>query len=130
MRWGFRRDRALEETTVLYRPVGQAEFELIRESGFREFPPRLPEQPIFYPVLSEDYAVRIARDWNARDPQSGCVGYVLRFRVRNEFLRKYKEHQVGDTQHREYWVPAAELAAFNQNLSGEIEVVHRFPPAE
>ncbi|HEV2705113.1 MAG TPA: hypothetical protein VGV59_04265 [Pyrinomonadaceae bacterium] len=46
------------ETTVLYRPVGQKELELIRASDFREFPPRLPEQPIFYPVLSEKYAVQ------------------------------------------------------------------------
>jgi len=38
----------MNETVVtLYRPVGQAEFELIRDSGFHQFPPRLPEQPIF-----------------------------------------------------------------------------------
>jgi hypothetical protein len=27
------------------------ELDLIRESGCKAFPPRLPEQPIFYPVL-------------------------------------------------------------------------------
>ena len=42
-----------EETTILYRPVGPKELELIVASGYREFPPRLPEQPIFYPVLNE-----------------------------------------------------------------------------
>jgi hypothetical protein len=36
----------------------------------------LPDQPIFYPVLSEDYAVKIAQDWNV--PASGA-GHVTRF---------------------------------------------------
>jgi len=71
--------------TTLYRPVGQSELDLIRASGFREFPPRLPEQPIFYPVLTEEYATQIARDWNTKDERSGFVGYVLRFDVRTEF---------------------------------------------
>jgi hypothetical protein len=68
-----------EDCVVLWRPVGPQELELIRRSGMREFPPRLPEQPIFYPVLSEEYAIKIARDWNV--PASGR-GYVTRFRVR------------------------------------------------
>jgi hypothetical protein len=42
-----------EEVSTLYRPVGQAEFELIRASGFCRFPPRLPQQPFFYAVLNE-----------------------------------------------------------------------------
>ena len=56
----------MEKTTILFRPVGQEELELIRQSEFKAFPPRLPEQPIFYPVLSEAYATQIARDWNAK----------------------------------------------------------------
>ena len=51
---------------VLYRPVGTAELRLIEESGWREYPPRLPEQPIFYPVLEEGYAAEIASRWNAK----------------------------------------------------------------
>ena len=51
----------------------------MRASGYREFPPRLPEQPFFYPVLNEDYATQIARDWNTKDERSGFAGYVLRF---------------------------------------------------
>jgi hypothetical protein len=70
------------ETTTLYRPVGEAELELIRASGWREFPPRLPEQPIFYPVLNREYATQIARDWNTRD---GGIGFVLRFEVDTEY---------------------------------------------
>jgi hypothetical protein len=58
-----------EDAVTLWRPVGPAELRLINESGMREFPPRLPDQPIFYPQLSEDYAIKIARDWNV--PASG-----------------------------------------------------------
>jgi hypothetical protein len=112
-------------STTLYRPVGQNEFEL-RASGFREFPPRLPEQPFFYPVLNEDYATQIAREWNTKDDRSGFTGYVLRFDVLTEFLRRYEIHIVGDSTHREYWIPADELSNFNANIVGSIEVVSQF----
>ena len=115
-----------ETVATLYRPVGQAEFELIRDSGFREFPPRLPEQPIFYPVLNEDYATQIARDWNTKDERSGFVGYVLRFQVRGSFLNKYDVRTVGNAGHREYWIPAAEVAKFDANIVGAIEVVAEY----
>ena len=97
------------EITTLYRPIGQTEFELICSSGFRSFPPRLPHQPFFYPVLREGYATQIARDWNTKDESSGFVGYVLRFRVRSEFLSHYEVHTVGSSEHREYWIPATGL---------------------
>jgi hypothetical protein len=83
-----------EPTSVLYRPVGPEELKLIAESGFRAFPPRLPEQPIFYPVLDEEYAVQIAREWNAKDPKKKA-GYVTRFRVRSAFLSRYEVRIVG-----------------------------------
>ena len=46
---------------VLYRPVGTKELKLIAESGYKRFPPRLPDQPIFYPVLNEKYADEIEK---------------------------------------------------------------------
>ena len=115
------------EVTVLYRPVGPKELELIKESGYREFPSRLPGQPIFYPVLNEDYAVQIARDWNAGNPEIGA-GYVTRFRVRSAYLSKFDIKIVGSGIHQEYWIPAEELAEFNSNIVGLIEVVHEFRP--
>jgi hypothetical protein len=115
-----------EDVTILYRPVGIRELELIRASGFREFPPRLPDQPIFYPVLSEEYATQIARDWNTKDERSGFVGYVLRFAVKTEFLAQYDVHVVGSADHREYWIPAAELSRFNSNIVGRIDVIAEF----
>jgi hypothetical protein len=110
----------------LYRPVGQAEFNLVRASGFRRFPPRLPHQPFFYPVLSEEYATQIARDWNQKDEGSGFVGYVSRFRVRTEFLTCYQIHIVGSAEHREYWIPAEDLQKFNENIVGPIEIISEF----
>ncbi len=99
--------------TTLYRPVGRKELELIRASGFRTFPPRLPEQPFFYPVLTEDYAVQIARDWNTKDERSGYEGYVLKFDVRSSFLSRYDVQVVGNSSHREYWIPAEDLEQLN-----------------
>src|ERR1700709_1880408 len=107
------------ETTILYRPVGPAELALIRASGMRAFPPRLPEQPIFYPVLSEDYAIKIARDWNV--PASGS-GSVTRFAVRRSYLDRYGVQEAGGRSHLEYWIPAEDLPAFNNAIVGEIEV--------
>ena len=121
----FSRGR-MEALITLYRPVGQAELDLIRESGFRKFPPRLPEQPIFYPVLSEGYAAQIARDWNTNDERSGFVGCVLRFQVKRTFLDKYDVHLAGSSEHQEYWIPAADLEEFNQNIVGAIEVIAEF----
>ena len=117
------------QTTILYRPVGPKELDLIRASGFRSFPPRLPHQPIFYPVLNEAYAVRIARDWNTKDAASGHVGYVTRFAVDAEYLKQFPVRTVGDSTHQELWVPAEELAEFNRHIIGEIEVIAEFHPA-
>src|SRR5213592_4161804 len=100
------------ETTILYRPVGPNELAFIEARGFREFPPRLPEQPIFYPVLNEEYARQIAQKWNV--PASGA-GFVTRFAVKKNFLARYAEQQVGAAVHRELWIPAEDLAEMNQN---------------
>jgi hypothetical protein len=119
----------LDGVTTLFRPVGARELELIRAGEFRAFPPRLPWQPFFYPVLNEEYAIQIARDWNTRDEASGFQGYVLSFGVRTEILERYEVHVAGDSRHREYWIPAAELAEFNRNIVGVIRVIHEFSGA-
>lgn len=110
---------------TLYRPVGQKELDLIKESGYKKFPPRLPIQPIFYPVCNEEYATQIARDWNAKrnDPK---VGYVTRFQVRAEYLSRYEAQIVGGSVHEEYWIPAEKLEEFNQNIVGQIEVIAEY----
>ncbi|ETK31621.1 hypothetical protein [Microbispora sp. ATCC PTA-5024] len=117
--------RGQEALVTLWRPTGPEELELVRRSGWRAWPPRLPEQPIFYPVLTEEYAVRIARDWNA--PRSG-VGYVTRFRVQAAFAARYPVRQVGGRDILELWVPAGELEEFNAHIAGPIEVVREFRP--
>jgi hypothetical protein len=114
----------MAETVTLWRPVGPEELALIREAGMRAFPPRLPEQPIFYPVLTEDYAVKIARDWNV--PASGS-GFVTRFEVLRSFLDVYEVQEAGGRAHREYWIPADDLPDFNAAIVGEIKVTATFP---
>jgi hypothetical protein len=110
-------------TVTLYRPVGPKELELIAASGWRRFPPRLPEQPFFYPVLNAEYASRIAREWNVKE--SGA-GIVTRFAVDADFVRRYPVHTVGSAICQELWVPEADLEAFNDHIVGLIEVVEEF----
>lgn len=107
----------------LYRPVGQAEMDLIALSDYKEYPPRLPEQPIFYPVLNEKYAREIAEKWNKQSADSGYAGYVTTFEINDEYISKYEVHQVGANYHKEFWIPAEELAEFNRNIIGQIEVI-------
>lgn len=118
-----------DEVIILYRPVGPKELQLIEASGYREFPPRLPEQPIFYPVLNEEYAIAIARDWNAGNPSIGS-GFVTRFAVRKAYLSKFAVQKVGSEIHQEYWIPAEELSELNANIVGEIEVIREFHSEE
>jgi hypothetical protein len=108
---------------TLYRPVGPAELELIRASGWLQFPPRLPEQPIFYPVLNEAYAAQIARDWNVKESGSG---FVTRFEVDAGYLTRFEEQTVGGSAHKELWVPAEELPEFNAHIVGKIELITEF----
>jgi hypothetical protein len=115
-----------DQLTTLYRPVGRKERELIRNNGFLPFPPRLLAQPFFYPVLNEEYAVQIARDWNTKDEASDYEGYALKFNVRSDFLYKYDVHVVGASTHREYWIPADDLEQLNDNIVGAIEIVREF----
>ena len=116
----------MPKAVTLFRPTGEKELALIRDSGWRAFPPRLPDQPFFYPVLNEEYATQIARDWNTKD---GGTGYVLRFQVDADFLVRYPVQTVGTRVHREYWIPAEDLEEFNRNLIGSIEIVASFKEA-
>ncbi|MDX2040539.1 MAG: hypothetical protein SF097_04780 [Acidobacteriota bacterium] len=109
---------------ILYRPVGREELDLIEASGNREFPPRLPEQPIFYPVLNKEYAIQIARDWNTKS--GSRKGYVTRFEVQADFLSGYEVQTVGASIHQEYWIPAEDLPELNRNIVGLIEVIAEF----
>lgn len=111
------------KTITLYRPVGPEELALIEQSGWKAFPPRLPEQPIFYPVLNEEYAAQIARDWNV--PASGA-GYVTKFEVDADYLSKFATQCVGGREHQELWVPAEDLEEFNKHIIRDIAVTSSF----
>jgi hypothetical protein len=114
-------------TTTLYRPVGPAELELIRASGWRAFPPRLPDQPIFYPVTNHAYATQIARDWNVK---ASGAGFVTRFAVNAEYLAGFPVQKVGGSIYTEYWIPAEELPQLNANIVGLVELIEEFPAAD
>ena len=118
----------MTQTVTLYRPVGSKELALIEATAWRAFPPRLAEQPIFYPVTNEAYAAQIARDWNARH-NDDKRGFVTRFAVQAAFLAAYEKQVVGAREHEEYWIPAEDLSAFNAAIVGQIEVVAEFAGA-
>src|SRR5512146_1836414 len=113
-------------TTTLFRPVGLRELALVWESGMREFPPRLPHQPIFYPVVNLEYALQIARDWNTKDEASGFAGFVTRFEVQDSFISDFEPHVVGSAKHVEYWIPADKLPLFNKAIEGLIGIGSSF----
>ena len=106
---------------ILYRPVGLTEMRLVWESQLRAFPPRLPEQPIFYPVLNFEYASQIASRWNTQTRD--FVGYVTRFDVEDEYVSQFERHIVGGRIHEELWIPATDLDDFNQHIIPPIRVV-------
>lgn len=113
----------MSETVILYRPTGPKELELVKASGHKRWPPRLPEQPIFYPVTNEQYAIEIAGDWNVKE--SGH-GYVTRFHVRKEFMDRFPVQRVGGAHHTEWWIPAERLEDLNEAIVGLIEVIHEY----
>lgn len=114
------------DVVTLYRPVGQKELDLIAALQFAAFPPRLFWQPIFYPVLTEDYATFIAREWNTKDEANGNVGYVTRFQVARAYLDGYSPQVAGGRDFMEYWIPAEDIDAFNAAIIGPIEVIAEY----
>lgn len=106
---------------ILYRPVGLHELELIYEDSMRAFPARLPERPVFYPVLQLEYARQIASEWNAGS--GGSAGYVTQFKVEDDYVAQFETHTVGESQYEEFWIPAEELEEFNRHLIGHIKVL-------
>jgi tetratricopeptide (TPR) repeat protein len=109
---------------ILYRPVGLQELELIYDSGMKAFPARLPQQPIFYPVLDLEYARQTASDWNAKSGQS--AGYVTEFKVDDPYISQFEQHTVGSSQHQEFWIPTEEVEEFNRHITGHIKVVEAY----
>lgn len=110
------------ETITCYRPTGQKELDLVEASGFDKWPPRLPEQPIFYPVTNEQYAIELTQ-WNITDFGKG---YVTRFEVNRAFMDRYPIKTVGAKGHTEWWIPAEDLDELNENIVGKIEVIGKF----
>ena len=118
----------MSELRTLYRPVGSEELALIRVSEMRRFPPRLPEQPIFYPVLNREYARQIAEHWNTKDSagRPTRAGFVTAFDLPVEYVGRFQEHTVGSSLHTELWVPADALDIFNSQIVGRISVTDVF----
>lgn len=97
------------------------ELRLVYEGGMKGFPPRKPEQPIFYPVLNLDYANEIAKKWNAK--RESASGYVARFNLDDAYAGRFEPQKVGASHHIELWVPSDELSRFNEHILLPILIV-------
>jgi len=115
-----------ETVVTMYRPAGQKEIELVIESGYTKWPPRLPEQPIFYPVTNEQYAIEV-NNWNVK---SEGIGFITKFKVNKSFVERYKIETVGASHHTEWWIPAEDLEELNNNIVGLIEVIGEYRATE
>ncbi len=106
--------------TTLYRPVNKAELDLIISSDWTQFPPRLPDQPIFYPVLSLSYAKKI-NEWNVN---AYGEGFIVEFEIDNMYLviHHIDPHNVGGKDDNEFWIRADQLDSFNKNIVGKIKL--------
>lgn len=111
---------------TLFRPVGLYEMQLLIDLKLKAFPPRLPEQPIFYPVLNKRYADQIAFQWNTKDKFSGYVGYVTEWEIEEKYIAQFERQIVGAAWHEELWIPSEELENFNQHIIGEIRMIDVF----
>ena len=110
------------DTITLYRPTGEKELGLVASSGHSKWPPRLPEQPFFYPVTNQQYAIELTQ-WNITD---FGAGYVTKFEVKKSFMDKYPIKQVGGANHTEWWIPADALSELNENIVGKIQVIGEY----
>ena len=106
---------------ILFRPVGFQELQLIAATDHRKFPPRLSDQPIFYPVLNFEYAREIAEGWNTRHNDPPC-GFVTKFEIDDEYASHFEVQTVGARVNQELWVPAEELEEFNSRILGKITI--------
>lgn len=108
----------------LFRPTGLRELQLVFQLGLRAWPPRLPEQPIFYPVLNVGYAEQIAREWNTKS--EARAGYVTEFGIDDAYASRFERKVVGAGHHEELWVPAEGLDEFNAHIVSPIRVLSAF----
>jgi hypothetical protein len=51
---------------------------------------------------------------------------VTRFAVKKEFMDRYPIQLAGASRHSEWWIPAADLEALNDNIVGQIEIIAEF----
>ncbi len=59
-------------------------------------------------------------------PETAVSDTYSSFEVETEFLAQYRVQTAGARVHREYWIPAEDMAEFNRHIVGPIEVISEF----
>ncbi|NVO85483.1 ADP-ribosylation/crystallin J1 [Hymenobacter terrestris] len=103
-------------TVLLYRPVTQAELDWIAASDWLAFPLAQPEPLVFYLTPPESVTGLAGAD----------SSYLLRFALFADYAAQLPVEQVGSREPDALLVPAEELAEFNRQLVGRIEVISIF----
>lgn len=110
----------------LYRPVGLYEMSKILDLKGEEFPKEFFNHSLCRVIVNLDYALKVARDWNAKDRNSGYAGFVIEFEVNKSFIDNYTVQCVGKNNGLEYLIPANQISIFNYNIKGKIKIQDAF----
>jgi hypothetical protein len=76
--------------------------------------------------LNEEYARFIASECITSKASSAYTGYVLRLRVRSDFVAQFEIRKKASEIALEYEIPAGRVVQFNENIVGKIELIARY----
>ena len=77
-------------------------------------------------IINLEYALKIARDWNTKNKNSGYAGFVTEIEVSESFIDNYTVQCVGKKNDLEYWIPANQINIFNRSIKGQIKIKDAF----
>jgi len=104
----------------LFRAVGEKEFRLIQQNGFKGFPARMPGRRKMNLAPDKEYAMQIALKRNTEDRRN----YILEFEADDNYIFWFGTKTADG--HQEYNIPAEQIDEFNSHITGLISVAGVF----
>lgn len=106
----------------LYYPISEKQLPLIAGSQFKQFPYRFFGQKPLCPILSKEYALRVASEPSNWSMQKTQFVYILRFLVQIDHIRKYIQGDI-DNPNTRIVIPGNYITQLNNAIVGFIEVI-------
>ena len=103
---------ATDTPVVVYMAVGPKDLAGLRSRDWAELPSL--ERPGLYLTSSYKHARNMARSWFA--DQGAGIGFVLKLKLKAQFLAKASRQEIGPDDIEEFWAPDTELEALNAAL--------------